>query len=303
MDINKFIYKIFNIEDAEFFNINIEKDIAKFIKPYTVELLTHPTAKKCNATIIDFFETVRKELKSGNTEKGISLFSDNLKEPKENCLGYADKTTNGKGLRELAKYAMHQILDNHLLDEITHLSDLQLYVEQIMYDRVSDIYTNVVRNVLNDYTLEQTRKYGMEKYIHKHSFGPYWDIVNHKWVVDEKKDMLVIDGKPILLIPEKFLQGSYNANTMYRNLVVKELIDDDLLKNVSPLIRTRKNGQQYIFKKEKIKDLKKLNFLPTKAEMINYAIEHNGATKRLRQILAENRYKRLMRKQSKNKNK
>lgn len=297
MDITKNIYSIFNIKNAEFFNINIAEDTAKFIQPYTVENTNSEIARKCNATAVDFFNTVHDYLLKKDYNTANTIFSSHLKEPKENCLGYSGNNTSGKGLRDIAHYAMQQILDQpHLINEIKQIADLQLYVKNIMHDRISDLYTNVVRNELNNYTLEQCRKYNMMHLVKEVNFGSYWDAVQHTWTENAIKQMLVINEKPILLVPKNFLVGSYGPNTMYRNVFLVKLINEDLLKNESSLIKRRKNGETYISKKDKHKQLKMSNFKVSKEIMIQFAKENPNCTQKLRQVLEETRQKRLQNK-------
>ncbi len=298
MDITKNIYTIFNIKSADFFNINIEQDIPKFIQPYTVEILNTETARQCNEVALDFFNTVHKKLLANKYKEALTIFGNHLNEPKENCLGYASNTTNGKGLRDLAANAMRQILDQpHLINEIEHIADLQLYVEQIMNDRISDLYTNVVRNVLNNYTLEQCKKHNMGHLIKSVTFGSYWDNNSHSWVEGSIKEMMVINNKPIILVPQSFLRGSFNPNTLYRNIVLTDLIKEDLIKNTSSLIKQRKNGERYISKKDKNLELRKNNYVPSKKSMVEFSKSSPNCTKRLRKILEENRNKRSHTKQ------
>ena len=294
MDPTKDIYSIFNVKNADFFNINVKQDTAKFVQPYTVESLSSEIARKCDQTSVDFFNTVHELLLKKDKSQADKLFSSYLKEPRENCLGYTGESTSGKGLKEMAHYAMEQILGNpFLINEITKIADLQLYIRKIMHDRVSDLYTNVVRNELNDYTLEQCKKYNMMHLVEEKDFGPYWDSLQHRWRVGEKKKMLVVDEKPILLTPKSFLTGSYGPNAMYNNVVLPKWIDEDLRKNESSLIKRRKNGETYISKKDKRQEMKSLNFVPSKEEMVKFARINPGCTRRLRLILEDARQKRL----------
>ena len=294
MNIGKDIYSIFNIKNAEFFNINIAEDTAKFIQPYTVENLNSEIAKKCNSTAVDFFNTVHSYLLRKDYKTADNIFSNYLKEPKENCLGYAGNNTSGKGLRDIAHTAMEQILDQpHLVNEIRQIADLELYVRNIMYDRVSDLYTNVVRNEFNNYTLVQCQKYHMMHLVKEVRFGPYWDTNRHEWIENDIKRMLVIDNKPILLTPKNFLTGSFGPNTLYRNVVLPKYIKEDLDKNESPLIKKRKSGETYISKKDKDKELKKSNYIVSKETMVRFAKENPNCTQQLREVMEEKRKKRL----------
>jgi len=289
MDLTKNIYAFWGVRNVNFYDINIEQDQPKFIQPYTVELLHDDTAIKCNKTVLDFFNQVHEKLLVKNLSGAYDIFGKYLNEPKENCLGYAS-STNGKGLNDLAFYAMKQILDQpFLVEEIKQIADMQLYVEQIMQDRISDIYTNVTRKILKDYTIEQCKLYNMTHLLKERELGPYWDIKTHSWITNSKCFMLVIDNKPIILTPKLFLRGSFGPYKLYRNVLLKEWINQDLSRNESSLIKTRKNGEKYITKKEKDKEMRNGGFVPSKSEMVLFASDNLNTTKTLRKILEERR--------------
>lgn len=92
-----------------------------------------------------------------------------MTEPRETCLGYATNGVYGKGINELAQYIINQIYyeDNHLINEIKRIEDIKLYIDNVADDRVSDIYTNVIRGVLLRYTEEQCDLHGIPLVLQK----------------------------------------------------------------------------------------------------------------------------------------
>lgn len=289
----RFIYDIFNIKNADFYNIDINNDNYKFLKPYTIGHLESDVAIAADATAVHFFNNVRRKILSGNRSAAINVFSEHLKEPKETCFGYSKMGIDGRGIKALATDAMNKILnDPCMVKEITRIEDMQLYVDKIMYDRVSDIYTNVIRKILINYTHEQCIKYKMTKYLEKKKCKPYWDMDQNKWVHNELNDCLVINGKHILLVPQAFLKGSFGPSTMYRHEILPDLIKETIKQGQSSLIKERKDKSQYISIKDMDKDVRSKGYSPNKTEMLKYAKLKPGATEKLRAILEEKRKKK-----------
>jgi hypothetical protein len=295
----KFIYDEFGIQTADFYNIDLVNDNFKFIDPYYVATLSHPVAKKANETVVDFFDTVRQALLSGNYNLAKSLFCDKLSEPKETCLGMASHGVAGKGLKELAEYALQTIYSDEtkLTTVITRLEDIKLFVPKIAHDRVSDIFTNVIRKVLIEYTNEQCKIYGQKVYgmQSKH----FWDTNTHTWQTEYIEQFIWSgDNKPKLLVPKCFISKSeYNVSSLMNLSIIPYLIEQELKKGESSLIQVRKDGTRIITKKAMRADLKRKSILLNK----NYAIEFAKQKGRVvvddfRKALAELEIKRQSRK-------
>lgn len=167
-----------------------------------------------------------------------------------------------------------------------------LYVDKIMYDRVSDIYTNVIRKVLLEYTREQCIKYNMTSYLEKRKCKPYWNVQQNKWIDNEINDCLIIKGKHILLVPQSFLKGSFGPNTLYRHKILPHIIKQEIEKGQSSLIQERKDKTPFINIKDMDKELRSKGYVPNKSEMITFAKLNPCVTEQLRKILEEKRQRK-----------
>ena len=91
------------------------------------------------------------------SERYPALFCNYISEPKETCLGYSKYGIDGRGIKDLAHYILDTIYEDNaiLCKAIRRIEDIKLFIPNISDDRVSDLYTNVIRKVLIDYTQEQ----------------------------------------------------------------------------------------------------------------------------------------------------
>ena len=283
----KLIYDEFGIVSADFVNIDLANNNRYFLNPYNIGELAHPVAKKATEVAVHFFEQVRQELLRGNVKRAEELFCDKLSEPKEICLGYSKRGIVGKGIHELARYVIKQIyyVDSYLINEIQHIEDIKLYVDDIGNDRVSDIYANVVRKVLIDYTEEQCKLHGIPL-ITKQS-KDYWDMATSSWVKTNCQHFIWSgDNNVKMLIPKCFIGGTtYTYSKLISKVALSKMAHDELMNPNSRIIRRRKDRTEYVQKKDVREQLAKQNIALDKAFARNFAKTNIGCTEQLRIVM------------------
>lgn len=280
----KFIYDEFGIIDADFVNINLFKDNTHFLNPYNIGRLDHPVAIKATEVAVHFFEQVRQALLCDYYTQAERLFCNRLTEPKELCFGYAENGTVGKGINELAEYILYQIyyIDKHLINEIKRIEDIKLFIDNIGDDRVSDIYANIIRGVLLEYTEEQCLKHGIP--LTNRQSKPYWDMNSSSWVSTNRPHFVWAgDGYDKLLVPKCFIGGeTFTFSKLNGKIILSELAVEELKNPDSPLIRRRKDSSPYVTKKDIRQQFDKSNIKLNKEFARRYSLEHSGCVERLR---------------------
>ena len=287
-----YVYSEFRVHSADFFNIDLANDNKFFLNPYEIELLDDPIAKKATTVAIDFFETIRKLLLEGKCKEAESLFCSHLSESGETCFGYAQSGVDGTGIRSLAKYVLDNLYsDKILLQGIKRIEDIKLFIPSISNDRVSDLYTNVIRGVLLEYTQEQCRIYGYP--MKKGKTRPFWDAEAHDWVTIKNEDIFVWKGKTKLLVPKSFVRrDTYNNNRFNSFLILPDYIEKELDKQDSGLVRKLKNGRRIVTKKEMKQELIRCKVSLDKNAARNFLHLHPNCITIFRQTLEERRKKR-----------
>lgn len=291
MKTKKFIYNEFGIVSADFVNIDLANDNRKFLNPYNIGQLTHPVAVKATEVAVHFFEQVRQELLRGCVARAEYLFCNRLTEPKELCFGFSERGIAGKGIRELAQYVINQIyyIDNHLIDEIKRIEDIKIFVDNIGDDRVSDIYANVIRGVLLEYTEEQCNLHGipLKTMQSKH----FWDMSTSSWTSSYCQHFVWKgDGNVKLLVPKCFIGGTtFTYSKLNNKVILSEMASAELRNPDSSIIRQRKDKTQYVTKKDIRQQLSKQNITLNKEFARKFAITHKGCTEQLREEMSKQR--------------
>lgn len=243
-----------------------------------------------------FFNTIRELILSGNKKQASALFCNYISEPKETCLGYSKYGISGRGIKDLAHYILNTIYEDDaiLCKAIRRIEDIKLFIPNISDDRVSDLYTNVIRKVLIDYTQEQCLLYNQKMSIKKSEH--YWDIDSKSWKRIETEFLLSMDGKPRLLVPKCFINGErYNISKFNRYLIIPDFIDKELKKEESSLVTITKDGARKISKKDMYAEINRKNISLNKDYARDFAKLNLDCVDIFRYRLEETRQKRKKR--------
>jgi len=140
----------------------------------------------------------------------------------------------------------------------THFEEIQLYVDGISRDRISDITCSFLKSFLIDYTIEQCIQYGIP--IKKVRLPTLYDYKNHRFVPDVEVELPVNPetGAPLILVPKRWLRfipwisfEDYFATACPKDDVVNKQGSDD---RVRVLLYNRANHgtvAEYIKSKER----------------------------------------------------
>jgi hypothetical protein len=89
---------------------------------------------------------------------------------------------------------------------VTHFEEIQLYVDGISRDRISDIACNFLKSFLIDYTIEQCLKLGIP--LAKVRLETLYDYKEQRYITDVAVELPVNPhaGTPIVLVPKRWLR-------------------------------------------------------------------------------------------------
>jgi hypothetical protein len=201
--------------ELDFIDIDIEKDIPLFLDPFFLGSRTDRWSTDATSTIRSFFQKLIDLTKGGNQIVARQLF-DYLHEPNSTCLGMSTGKPEGRGVGK---------------------------------DKLSDMTTNVIRKHLITYTQAQC---GLHNIPLTESVPSdfYWSRRDNAWKT-EYTQMLIIDGKKILLVPKGIVSfcDSYTPEKYYNHFVLNFLQNEHLRLN-SALVRERSNGKKFVTKKD-----------------------------------------------------
>jgi hypothetical protein len=247
------ISEIFNLEksqrELDFIDIDIDIDLPLFIDPFSLSNRNDPWSNSAYRTVQSFFHRVIELITEGYRKEARSLF-EFLGEPNETCLGVSSDKPRGRGMgTEEATILFDKLIENQVVESgiVGHLEDFVLFVDGIHKDKISDLTTNIIRNHLIEYTQSQCKLHGIELTKDVPS-GPFWDPDTLTWN-DRLTEMLVIDGRKILLVPKGIVTFSlsYTPEKYCRHFVLTFRQQEHVRLNTS-LVRRKvdKKGNEII---------------------------------------------------------
>ena len=137
---------------------------------------------ECNNLIVDFFNTVILSIRNKNFAFAKSLLG-KLNEPKETHLGLGENSVSGKGVSgKQAGDLFNKLKDSKAVKtgDLKDLSDCELMVSGIGFDKVSDITTNIIREKLIEYTQSQCDLHNIP--MRSVPGGKLWNPIEKRWV-------------------------------------------------------------------------------------------------------------------------
>ena len=239
-----------NQAELDFVDVNPEKDLHLFLDPFVVSSQNNDWADQCNTHIVSFFETLLGYIRSYDDRNAIRLL-EKLGEPNETCLGFSQENPSGRGIGGIqARDLLRHLKKSKAVQTglISDIAELDLFVDNIGPDKISDMTTNILRGLLIKYTQEQCDLHGIEL-THKVPSGYIWDIEKKRWIQDYVY-LPVINGKKILLVPKIMVRWSTALNSAdYYNDFVTNFIREDQLNLNGSLVEVLKNGTRRVTKK------------------------------------------------------
>lgn len=240
---------IFGLEkkqnQLDFIDINLhKKDNLLFLDPRLVSYNSDKFSKEMDKYLRKYWGVLIAEIKKENFSQVFKLMR-GLAEPKETHLGFSEKKQSGNSVgNKLKPQFIRELfsLINNTNSHVTNLEDIEFFIDRVGEDRISDITTKIVKQVLIDFTIEECRKHNLK--THTFLQKDIWNFENGEW---ESKfvDLPSFDSKPIILIPKNIVRlkgGSKNIISCFYRFAIREYIlnDPNLLKGIFP---TGKDGQ------------------------------------------------------------
>lgn len=195
--------------DIDFIDIRLETDTALYVDSERAVLSNHPFSVSVSRCIDDFFSTLYDAALAQN-ELALYRILSFGREPNETHLGLSASRSCGKGTSpEILMPIIKSMIRMGLFERglVTQLGDLHLWTPNFGYDRLSDLTTNIIREVLYDYTLEQYKRWGIELCGARTTASATWNSATHRWEVREFPELLS-DGFRTLLVPKAFVGRS-----------------------------------------------------------------------------------------------
>jgi hypothetical protein len=235
--------------ELDFVDVSNDYDTAVYVDPYAIEIADDAWSGQASATIRSFFLEVLASLKSGDSLRSANLMS-HLHEPRETFLGVSSNKPQGLGVGSGQAGQLISAIRNSAAFKtglLEDLSEVALYIPGIDRDKISDLTTNIIRHLLQKYTLEQCELYEID--VKPYSGPPGWDLDLGNW--RSMRAMLpFIKGEPVILVPKHIVRRnlSLNSQEFYNRQITDLLVSENLRAN-SSLVQTIK-GRRTVLKKD-----------------------------------------------------
>lgn len=202
----------------------MDEDIPLYVDPFLLWKSPSQMDNMLHEGVLSAFNNLGRMFLDGKEELAVSnlVF---LSECNEVGLGLS-KTKKGRPIStELAKEILELFKEIPQLQQygFKHFEQVQLLVDQISKDRVSDIACSLIKSFLIDYTIDQCQKYGipLQKVgIHKYDYKCF------KVAKEEVKLPVNEESKqPVLFVPKRWLRFVpwLNYDDYFSNYLIKDI--------------------------------------------------------------------------------
>lgn len=261
------ISKYLQDEKPKYVDILVGKQVdeKRFVDMYTI---IHKNSKKDGYEYKDriikkvktYFEEVLNAVRNNDSEK-LSYLSQYTHEAKYTSLGYS-LSGPGKGFGEdkftflVSSIRSSQAYNSNLISDIL---DVELYVDNVGVDIISDLVTNLIHDVLSEYTLKKVNELAMAHKIRYVKMN-YWNEQSRKWeiqnlaTVSYKKNLNAKEFN-YLLVPYGFTGDDKQKERIIKKVFddcVYGLYKDKVLSNVekyNKYVHEFRNGDKDVYKK------------------------------------------------------
>ena len=223
--------------NLSFVDIKLDSDNLLFIDPRLIESSEDSFVQEMQLYIEAYWGELIKRVRSKDVKKIYAILS-GLKEPHETRLGYSFSKSSGNSVAgKLKPKIIDAISRNKAVQSgvLSHFADVELFIEDVSSDRISDITTKIIKSVLIKYTQEQCRLHGI--LMKPVTQDDVFDKSELKWKREEY-ELPVYYGNPIIFVPKEIVRlkngAGKNINCFYR-YAIRHFIhhDSSMLVDVS----------------------------------------------------------------------
>lgn len=226
-------HRLFNVNDLDCFNLDLENDSKLFIDPTRIALSNNTMFDENSACtrIYSFFGHLL-DLKRAGQQNVINNIINNIHEINDTHLGLSKDKPKGKGPSYSALGESIDTIQN-IVNQAAITRDLpksllfDIFVSNFSDDSFSDVITNIIYHELNEYTLNIINAYHLNIPLHRcdPNSHHYWN--NNKWQNLVTQDFL-FNGEVIVFIPNDFVTKSYDfSSNKYMNSTIVEYVKND----------------------------------------------------------------------------
>lgn len=192
--------------ELPFVDFNLDSDVPLYIDPYAITKDPSELAAECHNSIFSFFQSLLEAVRRQDTQRVRFLVRDRFVEPKELHLGVGKRARSGAGLgRRQQELVVDAISRSQALKTgiIQSIQELELHIEGIGPDKISDLVSNIIKGHLAVYTERVCSNYGVS--TRPVAVNAYWNASRLEWDAGYF-ELPVRDNDAYILAPKRFIR-------------------------------------------------------------------------------------------------
>ena len=216
-------------DEADFVIPFLDEDIPLCLDPFLLWKSPSYQDNSLYASISSSFNHIGHLANSGRDDQAIEVLT-RASECDEVGLGFSESRTGTRIGRATAEKVLTLFRDIPQIKDsgFIHFEEIQLYVDQIAKDRISDIACNFLKSWLIDYTMDQCRR--IEIPTQDVQIPNVYSLTQRRFIDSEKVCIPVNPetGKPLLLVPKRWLRKSpwINYDDYEKSYYATEVLHD-----------------------------------------------------------------------------
>ena len=236
--LNDYHNLLFKQDEVDFAIPFLEEDIPLYVAPFLVWKIPSQQDNALHTSVVNSFNQLGNIFVKGREEEARKILIE-LTECDEVGLGNS-KTRQGKKIGEKSAneiLSLFKKIPQVNKQGFQHFEEIQLFVDNISKDRISDITCSLIKSFLIDYTIDQCEKLGVP--IEK-CFTQIYDYKKNSIKTEETYLPINPENKqPILFTPKRWLRFSPWIN-------YDDYFDDYYIKDVEKEFGNRLNRVQLL---------------------------------------------------------
>lgn len=270
--------------ELPFVDFNLYSDVPLYIDPYAITKDPSELAVQCHNHIASYFQHLLDAVRVQDEPRIAQLIRGRLKEPNEIHLGVSKSARAGRGIGEEQERRITEALANSYAAKvglIQSIQELELHIEGVGPDKISDLIANIILACLAEYTEAICNEYGIT--TRPCAVSGFWNLPRHEW--DGGYFNLPVYGThSYILVPKRFVRRERDMlnHTEFYDKYVLDVIQRELLSADDSLVQTLKNGARRVTKKDIKADGR---FHISKAFLSEFILTHPDAIEKYRSDL------------------
>ncbi|HET9236212.1 MAG TPA: GxxExxY protein [Oligoflexus sp.] len=212
-------------EKADFAIPFLDEDLPLYVDPF---LLWKSPSQQDQALHQSMIYAFRSLITKGSQSERIAKLQ-KISECSEVGLGESATRRGVKIGQELAKSILEhfEVSKQKMGTDVEHIEEVQLFVDKVSKDRISDFACVLLKSFIVDFTLDQCGKYGIpcQKTTILDLYDDRKDVFKN---IEVEVPINPNDGKPILFVPKRWLRFSpwIGYEDYFKNHYLKQYVEE-----------------------------------------------------------------------------